>query len=197
MLTRERPSAPPKTGRPSGWPETRFWIGTFGVFVTTLVLALAATAFGLALTFGYSPLVVVSGSMEPHISVGDIVLYEQRSGIGDIAPGAVVVFDDPTGDGGTVVHRVVSVDAEAGWVQTKGDANRAADSSRVTEDMVEGVGRILIPYAGLPAAWMQTGRVLPAVTLIGFIVASAWAARWGWHTRFDPWAKQVVEERAA
>jgi len=40
MLTHR--STPPATGDqpPDGWIETRFWVGTFGVFVTTSILGL-------------------------------------------------------------------------------------------------------------------------------------------------------------
>lgn len=191
MLTRDRASAT-ETDRPPGWPETRFWIGTFGVFVTTLVLALVAVTFLLALVLDYRPVVILSGSMEPGISVGDVVLYEQ-SGIDDIGGSTVVVFDDPVIEDGTVIHRVVAVDPETGWLQTKGDRNSNVDSSWVTEETINGVGRVLIPYVGIPAAWIQTGRFVFAVALIGFIVVAAWAARWGWNTRFDPWARPVDE----
>jgi len=190
MLTRHSAPLEKDQEAPSGWPEARFWIGTFGVFVTTFALSLVAITFLLALVFGYRPVVVISGSMEPGISVGDVVLY-QRSGIDGIGEGTIIVFDDPTMDGGTIIHRVVAVDPENGRLQTKGDMNANSDSTWVTEESMVGVGRILVPYAGIPAAWLQIGRWIPAIALIAFVVVAAWVARWGWATRFDPWAKPI------
>ncbi len=51
------------------------------------------------------------------------------------------------------------------------------------------LGRVLVPFAGIPAAWVQTGRFIPAIALVVFILFAAWTARWGWYTRYDPWAK--------
>jgi signal peptidase I len=197
MLTRERTElAPPGLRRSRGWPEVRFWVGTLGVFVTTLVFALISVTFLLALIFGYRPVVVISGSMEPAISFGDVVLYRQQ-GIDGIGPGSVVIFDDPAAEDGTVIHRVVGVDPVTGNLRTKGDMNPQADSNVVTAETIDGVGRLLVPYVGLPAAWMQTGRPILAVAFIVLAVLAAWTARWGWNTRFDPWAGEAVDQPAS
>lgn len=196
MLTRERPELAPELQPTRGWPEVRFWIGTLGVFATSLVFALISVTFLLALIFGYRPVVVISGSMEPAISVGDVVLY-QPQGIDGIGPGSVVVFDDPAAEDGTVIHRVISVDPETGNLQTKGDMNARADSNEVTAETIEGMGRLLVPYVGLPAAWMQTGRPLLAIAFVGLVVLAAWTGRWGWNTRFDPWADHTAVEQPA
>ena len=77
MLTEQRT---PRTAneQPSGcWDETRFWVGTLGVFITTSVLALALMTFVASVALGYRPIAVISSSMEPGISVGDVVLYER------------------------------------------------------------------------------------------------------------------------
>ena len=192
MLTdRRTPDATDEQSR-SAWDEPRFWAGTFGVFSTTLVLSLGVLTLVLSVALGYRPVAVISGSMEPRISFGDLVLY-QPNDLDGIAQGAIIVFDDPVIDGGTIIHRVVEIDPDTGWLRTKGDANDDPDSVLVTEDDIKGVGRILIPYAGLPAAWVQTGRHAAAFALIGLIVLATWAARWGWFTRYDPWAKDRTD----
>jgi signal peptidase I len=188
VLTRERIELRAEPASAHGWAETRFWIGCVGVFVTAVVFAFAATTLLLALVLGYRPVVVVSGSMEPSISVGDVVLYE-RGGDTEVGPGSVVIFADPKVDGGTLIHRVTDVDPVTGDLRTKGDANASADSGVVTANDMIGVGRILVPYVGLPAAWLQTGRPLLAIAFIAIVVLAAWAARWGWYSQFDPWAR--------
>ena len=192
MLTdRRTPDATDEQSR-SAWDEPRFWAGTFGVFSTTLVLSLGVLTLVLSVALGYRPVAVISGSMEPAISVGDLVLY-QPNDLDGIAQGAIVVFDDPVNEGGTIIHRVVDIDPDTGSLQTQGDANGDPDSVLVTEDDIRGVGRILIPYAGLPAALIQTGQHAAAFALIGFVVLATWAARWGWFTRYDPWAKDGTD----
>ena len=194
MLTR-RSTLRTADNQPShGWIAIRFWIGTFGVFVITFSLGLVAVALFGSLFLGYRPIIVVSGSMEPGVSVGDVVLYEPHP-LSGIARGTVIAYDDPTVDGGTAIHRVVATDPDTGWLRTRSDANTTPDSGWVTEDSIKGIGRTLIPYLGLPAAWIQTGRPVPAIALIAFIALAAWVARWGWNTRFDPWAKVGPGER--
>ncbi len=194
MLTERRTPRTADEQPSGGWDEIRFWVGIFGVFGTIFVLALVVITFVLSVAFGYRPVAVVSGSMEPGISLGDVVLYE-RHGLSGIEEGRIIVFDDPTIEGGTIIHRVVGTDPDTGWLQTKGDANNSNDSVWVTEDDIKGVGRILVPFAGIPAAWVQTGRFIPAIALVVFILFAAWMARWGWYTRYDPWAKPGQGDR--
>ena len=194
MLTERRTTRTAEKQPSGGWDETRFWVGTFGVFITTSVLTLALLTFVASVALGYRPIAVVSGSMEPGISVGDVVLYE-RHDLSGIEEGKVIVFDDPTIEGGTIIHRVVGIDPDTGWLQTKGDANNSNDSTWVTEDDIKGVGRVLVPFVGFPAAWIQTGRPVPAIALVVFMLFAVWTARWGWYTRYDPWAKAGQGDR--
>jgi signal peptidase I len=76
MLTQRSTPRTADEQPPGGWGEIRFWVGTFGMFVTTFVLCLVAVTFLMSLVLGYRPITVVSGSMEPGISAGDIVLYQ-------------------------------------------------------------------------------------------------------------------------
>ena len=187
MLTRRSTPRTADEQPPQDRIAIRFWVGTVGVFVTSFGLALIAVTFFGSLFLGYRPVMVTSGSVVPGISVGDVVLYEP-SPLSDIDEGTVIVFDDPTIDGGTAIHRVVAIDPDSGWLQTTSDAASTADSAWVTEDSLRGIGRTLVPYLGLPVAWIQTGRYLPAFALAAFIALAAWVARWGLNTRYDPWA---------
>ena len=83
--------------------------------------------------FGYKPLIVVSGSMEPNYKVGSILYYKEVS-ISDIKENDVITFE--TKNDSNVTHRVFEVTDE-GFV-TKGDANLSPDTEIVTFDMVKG-----------------------------------------------------------
>ena len=74
----------------------------------------------LPMPFGYGTAVVLSGSMEPELSKGDLIIVKKDTG--NIKPGDVIVFQDTTS---LVVHRVIFVDNET--ITTKGDANNIAD----------------------------------------------------------------------
>lgn len=112
-------------------------------FVLSYLAAMVAWVAVPTVTQGWHPVVVVSGSMSPSIRAGDIVLFEKGA---EPVPGAVIAFHT---DGGLVTHRVAGVN-EDGTYQTKGDANRSADSTPVSPEAVHGVGRLLVPYIGFP-----------------------------------------------
>lgn len=111
------------------------------------MVALAAVVLpgirGTALAaFGYRVYVVESGSMEPALDVGDAIVVRDLdgSGRGSVDVGDIITFAVDGGTFGTVTHRVVSVVESPIGEQylTKGDANRAADSSPVAPDRIVG-----------------------------------------------------------
>ena len=73
----------------------------------------------MPMPFGIGVSAVLSGSMEPELSVGDliVVIREDRYVVGD-----VIVFQSGQS---AVVHRIISIDGEN--VITKGDANNSPD----------------------------------------------------------------------
>jgi signal peptidase len=73
----------------------------------------------LPMPFGYGASVVLSGSMEPVLSVNDLVILKETQ---DVAFGDVVVYES---GGDLIIHRVLVVDGDT--ITTKGDANNVAD----------------------------------------------------------------------
>jgi signal peptidase I len=123
--------------------------------------SLAACAF-LPMLCGLSGAVVQSGSMEPHISAGDVVL-SQTSGAGSALPmGRVITFRAPTGSATNafVLHRLVASNKN-GTLVTKGDANASPDSTPLDRRNIKSQARLLIPWMGLPAFWVTSGLFLP------------------------------------
>jgi signal peptidase len=91
----------------------------------------------------YSKLIFYRGpSMNPTLKVPDM-LYLLPYQDGRILPGDVVVFRPPNSKR-LVVHRVVSVDAEA--IRTRGDNNRRIDPWVITPDRV--IGRVVEAQRG-------------------------------------------------
>ena len=89
--------------------------------------------------FGVGAAVVVSGSMEPAVSVGDLILVAERE---DYEIGDVIVYQDGSM---AVTHRIVAVSEDT--VTTKGDANNTADKP-IPRGRIKGEVVCVIPLAG-------------------------------------------------
>ena len=84
--------------------------------------------------FGYNPLVVISGSMEPTLKVGGLLYYEEID-INDFKEKDILVYELKDH---IISHRVVE-HLDNGFI-TKGDANNSYDSSIVSDNQVLGRG---------------------------------------------------------
>jgi signal peptidase I len=146
-----------------------------GVARASLALVLSLVVWSvLPLLAGWTPRVILSGSMEPRIHVGDIVVTRTIPAA-NLTKGQVITVKDPDHPAKTRTHRLLSREAD-GTLVTKGDANRDADSSRVSVDDVLGLGVIRVPYVGRPAYWLaeQNWLALGATTLfLGWCIVTA------------------------
>src|SRR5881392_380829 len=94
-----------------------------------LVALLALVGLGLLPRTGwYRPVTVLSGSMKPSFSPGDMVVVTPEP-LGDVRVGQIISYRIPVGDHHVQSHRVVKVvrGGARPLVRTKGDANAAAD----------------------------------------------------------------------
>ena len=151
----------------------------------TVVAAVLVTLGGLAL-LGLAPQaagleghVVVSGSMQPRIAPGDVVLTRAVTPA-ELQPGQVILFPDPERPDRLILHRLVSVDAQGDLI-TRGDANQSNDSTPVPAASVIGRAQLRVPWIGLPAYWRSTGQ-WGAIALVAGLLAAATA----WVTRRAP-----------
>ena len=101
----------------------------------------------MPMPFGFGMTVVLSGSMEPELSVNDMIIVTARDAyeVGD-----VVVFQSY---GSLVVHRIVSIDGES--VITQGDANDTPDPAIKLSD-IKGEVVTAIPYVGLILSFVRS-----------------------------------------
>lgn len=107
--------------------------------------------------FRYWMAVVASGSMEPTIEVGDVIIVDKKykNNLDKIQEGDVLVF---TMSGKIYTHRVIKVIVKNGEYSfvTKGDRKgQAQDSWTVTKSEVVGVSKHTVKYVGLPAIWLK------------------------------------------
>lgn len=110
--------------------------------------------------FGYHPLVVVSGSMEPALKVGGI-LYYHKENIEDFNAGEILVYQTPEH---IISHRIVEYKQD-GFV-TKGDANNSEDFDLVEASQILGEGtNWSIPYLGYYADYIYNHKYLLFISL--------------------------------
>jgi signal peptidase len=100
---------------------------------------------------GWTPTVIMSGSMEPSLRPGDVVLFDQN-GADAVTPGRIVLVDDPERPGTLVSHRVRAVNDDSS-LTTKGDANANEDVTPVPASSVRGQARLLVPVIGRVVLW--------------------------------------------
>lgn len=166
------------TGELAERPQTRREIAaSWGLLVVRVlargylvfVLALAACAL-VPMATGLTSSVVQSGSMMPHIKVGDVVLARPLPADAETPLGRVITFEAPPGSAepGLRLHRVVAVNPN-GTLVTAGDANQDVDSAPLDRADIIAVACILVPWIGLPAFWLENGQLVP---LIGWLVLS-------------------------
>lgn len=93
----------------------------------------------MPMPFGIGVSVVLSGSMEPALSIDDVIIVKQTK---DYGVDDMVVFND---HGTLVVHRIISIRGES--IITKGDANNSADEP-ITSDIIKGKVIEVIPGMG-------------------------------------------------
>lgn len=127
------------------------WDILSGILVAAVVLA--AVSLVLLRMMGYQVFNVVSGSMEPTYSVGDLIYVKS------VDPDAVKVGDPITFvlNENLVVatHRVIRVDAQTRHFYTKGDANETADAAPVHFNNLIGVPKFSIPKLGYVSDFVQ------------------------------------------
>jgi signal peptidase len=125
---------------------------SIGVVAVLAVLALVIPFVVYAVpgvVGGSHSFIVLSSSMEPTMSPGDVIIVVPAE-VSDLAVGDVVTFER-NGLDAPVTHRVVAVgtDAVGPYAWTRGDANEDDDPSPVRDATLVGrVGTAFVPHLG-------------------------------------------------
>lgn len=112
----------------------------------------------LPMPFGCGAAVVLSGSMEPELSKGDLIIVSKSE---TYEKNDIVVFQSR---GSLVVHRIVDIDKDT--VITKGDANNTTDEP-INIIAIKGKVRFCIPFVGNIVNFIKT----PIGTICIIVVA--------------------------
>jgi len=152
-------------------------------FCTALlvVLMLVAGLTVLAPQFGWRVDAVFSGSMEPELKVGDVVVTRPIA-TEDITAGDTITFYSPLSEKLTS-HKVIAVEDDSSLsFRTKGDANEDADPFTVPAQSVVGKVCFHIPYFGYATQFVKTPLgflltlCLPGLVIIVMETRNIWQA---------------------
>ncbi|MFC4544580.1 signal peptidase I [Halosolutus amylolyticus] len=188
-VTDSDPNGPPESERQpsdddSGWlgPVSGEKLRRAGRIAATLLVVAVVIPFVVVavpqLVGAQYSFVVLSGSMEPAISPGDVVL------VADTDPSTVesgdVITYQRSDEGTPTTHRVVSVEGSGDDRQfrTQGDANDNVDSAPVNADQY--IGHVIgtIPLVGYMIAFVNTPLGFAALVVLpiaAFVLSEAWA----------------------
>lgn len=148
--------------------KTNYWkILTYIVYAIVLIFAFLAITAKFSF-FGIQLLVVKSGSMEPTIKTGSIVIDKSNE---DYQIGEIITFKDREKPTETTTHRIVDKEIQGNieLFTTQGDANGTPDSEKVIQDRILGKVIFKIPYMGYVVAFTRT---LPGLIILIVIPAT-------------------------
>jgi signal peptidase len=128
--------------------------------ILALVAALATVAVIIPFLTGSVPLTVLTGSMEPSLPPGTLVIV-RNTPIADVRIGDVMTYQIESGEPEVVTHRVIGIVASSDGSRTfstQGDNNPQADPNPVVEEQVKGTVWYSIPLLGYLAVGLSGGN---------------------------------------
>lgn len=125
----------------------------YAIFIT-FVIGIAGLVLGTMLPIpgNIEIKIVKSGSMEPTIPTGSIVLVQPKD---HYLKGDIVTFGKDTSRDIPTTHRIIAVTADGSFV-TKGDANEEADQNPAPRNSVIGKVILHVPGAGFVLDFART-----------------------------------------
>lgn len=152
-------------------------IGERIAYVAILLVAVLIIWSILPFKNGPKMLVVLSGSMEPAIHTGSVVIVKPSltsSGQAAYKVGDVITFGKDTKTEVPTTHRIISDRVQDGvrFFKTKGDANDTPDVKEVSESEIKGKVMFSVPLAGYVVDFVRKpwGLALVIVLPAAFIV---------------------------
>jgi len=154
----------------SGGCNLKKLIGWLGWAMLGAVMAVVAFVMAAA-QFGWEFDAVLSGSMEPELGVGGLIVIRPVDAQ-DVVVGDVISFK-LTGIDTPICHRVINRQetTDGPLFQTKGDANEDPDTTLVGAQDVNGKAVFHLPYVGNLARLSEFGRT--RVNVLGKSVPAA------------------------
>ena len=99
----------------------------------------------LPISGNYKLMKVLSGSMEPTIKTGSVIMVKP---VKEYKIGDIITFDLPTSGAEPITHRIYDIKTrdDALFYITKGDANNAPDMREIKKESIVGKTILTIPF---------------------------------------------------
>lgn len=143
-----------------------YWI----IVVVLLLIAIIVAISGLNIPGGIKFYTVQSGSMEPSIHTGSVVVSKS---LVNYQKGDIIIFKAEKdrlvkNPRYTTTHRIYEVTTKDGKEEyvTKGDANNAPDSEPTGKELILGKAMFSIPLLGFPVSFAKTKEGLIIIVVI-------------------------------
>lgn len=149
-------AAEPPAKKPKKWKKIVGWILTailIVILIFCVVVAVQVKAAKKPFIFGYAAYYVLTGSMEPVIHVGDVIIDEQVDSIDDLKVGDIVTYRGKEGEfaGKTVTHKIMRIEGDK--IVTKGVSTMSIkEDPAITFDDV--IGRYVKTSSFLTTVYM-------------------------------------------
>ncbi|MCA1004678.1 signal peptidase I [Rhodococcus hoagii] len=160
---------------------TSVWWWVRNIVSWVLLLAVGAVLLAMVVVprlSGATPYTVLTGSMEPGLPPGTLVVVKPTPAA-DLSAGDVITFQPYSGNPAVVTHRVEGIyyDAQSQMrIYTKGDANNVADDWVLVPEQVRGRVWYSVPQLGRVNSLLSGKSRSVLVTVVG--VALAGYALW-------------------
>lgn len=143
-----------------------FEIATWLVLAVIVIMAFYIVTSNFNVFSGYRSYLVQSGSMEPAVMTGDIIIIHSQD---NYVKNDVITFHGS--DSRVVTHRIIEILQKNGksYFSTKGDANRSEDEDLITQDQIIGKISLVIPKLGYLVAFSKS---LPGLIILAIFPAA-------------------------
>ncbi len=123
-------------------------------YAITFIILITIVCFMLGI-FKYEPIAILSNSMFPAFSRGDVVVFKKLSEeeLKDLKKQTTIVYKIGNQN---IAHRIVDVikENDKTFYKTKGDSNNAPDMNLVEVNQIQGIYVFHIKYIGFPSIWL-------------------------------------------
>lgn len=131
-------------------------------WIATTLTSIAIIWFAVGV-FPIYPSVIATGSMEPLIKPGDVILVKKAYELSDLENfqvGDILQFER---DGILISHRIIEIIEKDGnkSFHTKGDNNSVPDHELIKPEQVRGVIVKVVPKVGWPTLLMKNNKDIP------------------------------------